>query len=221
MESTLHRQLKELYAGHPDQIEARCGRFRIDVMTDTELIEIQHGSLSAIRTKVKQLLRHHCVVVVKPIIVRKTLVKLERRGGKATSLRTSPRIGQLLDLFRELVYFTRVFPAKNLRLEVPLVDVEEWRFPGHGRRRWRRRHDYEIQEQKLITVRQIHKFQTAGDLWDAISVNLPCPFHTGDLARLTESQRRVAQQIVYCLRNMGAAKTVGKRGNALLYERCA
>ncbi len=119
MESTLHRQLKELYASHPDQIEARCGRFRIDVMTDNELIEIQHGSLSAIRSKVKLLLRHHCVVVVKPIIVRKTLVKLDSRGGKATSMRTSPKIGQLLDLFRELVYFTRVFPAKTYAWKFP------------------------------------------------------------------------------------------------------
>ena len=67
MESTLHRQLKALYASHPDQMEVRFGRFRIDVKTDNELIEIQHGSLSAIQAKVQLLLKQFAVVVVKPI----------------------------------------------------------------------------------------------------------------------------------------------------------
>ena len=39
------------------------------------------------------------------------------------------------DLFDDLVHFTRVFPHRRLTLEVPLVDIEEWRYPGHGRRR--------------------------------------------------------------------------------------
>jgi hypothetical protein len=221
MEFTLHRQLKELYASRPDQIEVRVGRFRIDVMTDNELIEIQHGSLSAIRTKVKQLLKDFSVVVVKPIIVRKTLIKLDRRGGEAAGKRMSPKTGRLLDLFHELTYFTQVFPANNLRLEVPLIDVEEWRFPGCGRRRWKRQNDYVVQDQKLIAVRQIHRFRTGGDLWDLVPGDLPCPFHTRDLADLAESPRQLAQRIVYCLRNMGAARTVGKQGNAILYERCA
>ena len=45
----------------------------------------------------------------------------------------------MLDLFEELVHFTRVFPHPRLTLEVVLVEIEEWRYPGHGRRRrWRR-----------------------------------------------------------------------------------
>src|SRR5262245_28655873 len=98
MESTLHRQLKERYASRTDQIEARCGRYRIDVMTDNELIEIQHGSLSAIRTKVQHLLKDFSVVVVKPIIVRRRLIGLDRRGGNVISNRMSPTTGTLLDL---------------------------------------------------------------------------------------------------------------------------
>ena len=44
----------------------------------------------------------------------------------------------LIDLFAELVYFTQLFPNPNLTIDAPLVDVEEWRYPGHGRRRrWR------------------------------------------------------------------------------------
>ena len=30
------------------------------------------------------------------------------------------------------VHFTRVFPHRRLTLEVVLIEIEEWRYPGHG-----------------------------------------------------------------------------------------
>ena len=53
MESSLHRQLKELYAPSPEHREVVWDRWRIDAVRDNELIEIQHGSLSAIRDKIR------------------------------------------------------------------------------------------------------------------------------------------------------------------------
>ena len=138
METSLHRDLKTLYAGQNAQFEVPLGGYRIDVMSGSRLVEIQHGSLAAIRDKVKTLLNDHYVVVVKPIVVQKLLVKRACKDGPVTGRRVSPKRGTLLDLFDELIHFTRVFPHKRLTLEVPLVDIEEWRYPGHGRRRrWR------------------------------------------------------------------------------------
>jgi hypothetical protein len=59
------------------------------------------------------------VLVVKPIIARKHLIKLRRAGGKEVSRRRSPKQRTLLDVFDELVHFTRVFPHRRLTLEVP------------------------------------------------------------------------------------------------------
>ncbi len=42
-------RLKEVYAGQGARLEAPLGDYRIDVVCDGELIEIQHGSLGAIR----------------------------------------------------------------------------------------------------------------------------------------------------------------------------
>ena len=52
-ETSLHRDLKALYAGdgHAARREVRWGDYRIDVVTADELVEIQHGSLAAIRGK--------------------------------------------------------------------------------------------------------------------------------------------------------------------------
>ena len=60
------------------------------------------------------------MLVVKPIVARKHLVKQHRAGGKVDSRRRSPKQGTVLDLFEELVHFTRVFPHRRLTLEVPL-----------------------------------------------------------------------------------------------------
>ena len=73
METSLHRQLKDVYADPGARLEAPLGNYRIDVVRDGELIEIQHGSLAAIRDKVRDLLRDHRVLVVKPIVRRKQL----------------------------------------------------------------------------------------------------------------------------------------------------
>ena len=135
------------------------------------------------------------------------------------SNRLSPKRGTLLNLFDELVYFTRVFPHRNLTLEVPLVDIEELRYPGHGRRRRRRASDQVVEDQRLVQVRKVHRFSTARQLTRLLPRSLPTPFHTGHVAEKLEIDRWIAQRIVYCLRKMGAVEHVGKAGNALLYRR--
>jgi hypothetical protein len=129
-------------------------------------------------------------------------------------------VGKELDLFHELVYFTRVFPHPNLTIELPLVDIEEWRYPGHGRRRrWKwRATDFQVEDQRLAEIHATHRFRTAADLLRLIPVGLPQPFHTGELATALGVQRWIAQRIAYCLHKTGAAVDRGKTGNARLYE---
>ncbi len=223
METSLHRQLKLVYAEEAAdaQIEQTLGRYRIDVVRNGELIEIQHGSLAAIRTKISNLLKKHRVRVVKPIVVRKRLIKQARRGGKVISRRLSPKKGTILDLFHELIYFTRVFPHVNLLLEAPLVEVEEWRFPGHGRRRRHRQGDQQVEDQKLVQIERAYNFRTAADLLQLMPPDLPSEFDTAQLAAGLDIDRSVAQRIAYCLRHMGAFDEVGKQGNARLYRASA
>jgi hypothetical protein len=218
METSLHRQLKAIYAKEDAQTEVPVGRYRIDAVVDDLLIEVQHASLSSIRDKVRDLLREHRVLIVKPIIARKQLVKRARKNGRVVDRRRSPKQGTMLDLFDELVYFTRVFPHENLMLDVPLVDIEEWRYPGHGRRRRRRDNDFVVEDQQLVALRQLQRFQTAADLVGLLPSGLPKPFHTGHLASALGMERWVAQRIAYCLRKMGAVDEVGKQGNARLYD---
>lgn len=218
METTLHQQLKSLYAGEEGETEVKLGRYRIDAVKDGLLIEIQHGGLSAIRDKIRTLTKRYDVLVVKPIVARKRIVKHKSEGGPVVSSRWSPKRGGVLDLFHDLVHFTRAFPHKRLTLEAPLVEVEEHRYPGHGRRRRWRKNDFVVEDQHLVRVVQTHRFRTKADLLRLLPASLPTPFDTGDLAAGLEVDRWVAQRIAYALREMNALKQVGKRGNTLLYQ---
>ena len=218
METSLHRQLKERYAAAGGLTEQRLGRYRIDVVRGQQLVEIQLSSLSSIRDKIRTLLKKHDVLVVKPIIVSKHLVKRKREGGNIVSRRRSPKTRTLLDIFEELVHFTRVFPHKRLTLEVLLVEIEEWRYPGHGRRRRYRNNDHEVEDQHLLEVHGVHEFRTATDLCRMLPTGLPRPFHTGQLAEGLSVERWIAQRMAYCLRHTGAIKQVGKLRGAWLYE---
>lgn len=218
METSLHRCLKTHYAQPGAKYEAKLGSYRIDVLNPDELVEIQHGSLAAIRGKILHLLREHRVRVVKPLIARKTIVRLASRDGIEVSRRQSPKRESLFDLFAELVYFRTVFPHPQLTLDVALVEMEETRFPGHGRRRRWRRDDFVVNDQRLVRVLEMKSFGCVSDLVQLLPNDLPARWHTGHLASGANISRADAQRVAYCLRHMQGIREVGKQGNARLYS---
>ncbi|MEZ6093554.1 MAG: hypothetical protein R3C03_04850 [Pirellulaceae bacterium] len=218
METSLHKQLKQAFAEDGAETEVRLGRFRIDVVNGERLVEIQHSSLAAIRDKTATLLKKHQVDIVKPIVARKRIVRLDSPEGRPVSERWSPRRRTLFNIFDELLHFTRVFPHTNLRLIVPLVEIVETRYPGHGRRRRWRESDFVVADQNLLSILETSYFQSTDDLNSLLPAALPRVFDTADLARETGLNRGESQRIAYVLRKTGAAIQVGKAGNRLLYE---
>ena len=219
METTLHRQLKEHFCEPGARIEVPLGRYRIDVVNGDRLVEIQRSGLAAIRDKVNKLVCDgYQVDVVKPLVARKRLVKLTSIDGIVKSRRWSPLKATMLDVFDELLYFTRVFPHPNLRMLIPLVDVEEIRYPGHGRRRRKRKNDFEVKDRLMLDIHETRIFKSVMDLQELLPDDLPKKFDTSELAAGLGVPRHQAQRIGYVLRKTGVAKEVGKRGNAILYR---
>ncbi len=217
METSVHRQLKEHFCPPDSQQEVKFGRYRIDVVDGDRLIEIQHSSLSAIRNKIANLVKSHQVDVIKPIILRKKLINLSRRNGKVISERFSPRRGGFLDLFDELLYFTRIFPNPNLRIITPLIEVEEIRYPGHGRRRWKRSGDFIIKDRLLTEIIDTQIYQYSHDLHRHLP-KLDHRFDTRQIAEALNIKRFQAQRMAYVMRHTGSIQSVGKNGNAFIYQ---
>lgn len=217
METTLHRQLKEHYAGDASCREVRIDNFRIDAVADGKLIEIQSAPLGAIRDKVRRLLTRHDVLVVKPLAARKTLVKLKSAGGAVASTRRSPRRETVYYMFLELVHFVPVFPHPRLTLDVLLTEQEEHRVPARQRRR--RSKNYRVLDRRLVHVVESRRFDTAGDLAKLLPEDLPASFTTLDLAEQLNVPRWLAQKMAYCLRRIEAIEDVGVFQRSRLYER--
>lgn len=224
METSLHRMLKAYYAVSPDQTEIRIGKFRIDAIDDQgRLVEVQHAGLSSIRSKISQLLPDHSIRIIKPIIANKWIATLDegklRRASAPQPVRRrkSPKRGHQLDIFFELVHFTKVFPHPNLTIEVPFIDIEETRIPRKNRR-WKSK-QYKTMDQTVLQIgHSIHLNQPA-DLLSLIEVPpLTATFDTAMLAKWIDRPRWFAQKVAYVLHQCGATKEVGRSGNTRNYQ---
>lgn len=221
METSLHQSLKRLYAESEAATEVKLGAYRIDAISGDQLIEIQFASLSSIRDKIRALVKTSKVKVVKPIVAQRTIIRQQTDDGPITSRRKSPKQGHPLDIFDELIYWTRVFPHPNLILEVPLVSVEEWRLPPEAASKRRRRYKpkHKVKDVVLQSVLESTTFTSSDDLLALSRIRrLPQPFDTADLAAVIDRPRWIAQRITYVLRKIGAIQEAGKKGNAITYE---
>ena len=128
----------------------------------------------------------------------------------------SPKRGNILDLFEELIYFTRVFPHPNLVLEVPMVHVEQFRMPAKKRRRrWSK--DYQVHDVQLEKIEERYEFREPSDLLKLLNLSAEDAFNTADLAKAIDRPRWVAQKIAYVLRNVGAIETSSRNRAGIQY----
>ena len=216
MATQLHQQLKEHYVSNIERHEVEVDGFRIDAVDGRgRLIEIQCASLSAIRDKIRQLLKTHQVIVAKPLAARKKITTLHRRGGEVIRSRYSPARQTLAYVFKELVHFG-VFPHPRLQLDVLLTEQEEVRIPPHERSSWRK--SYSVEERLLVSVQKHLKLKTPADLWKALDVTLPKQFTTSDLVDVSGMPRWLAQKAAFCFRRMDFFDVCGKEGNAIIYR---
>jgi len=207
MEHSLHQELKRYYAGPHCSLEIVIDGFRVDAVSHGWLIEIQQGPLVAIRKKIQALVQSYPLLLVKPVVVEKHIVRLSRHGGPVVARRRSPKRGQPWEVFHDLVHLTKVFPHPNLRIDVALVDIEETRYPG-PRQRWG--HDgYRLADRRLLGLRETISLNTAADLRQLLP-EIPEPFDSRDLAEILNAPRWMAQRIAYTLRECGAVQTISR-----------
>lgn len=218
METSLHQQLKLHYAPDASQTEVVLGRYRIDAVRDDELIEVQCASLSAIKTKINTLLDRHTVRVVKPIILRTRIAKKKSPKGEITSRRMSPKRGDPLDVFEDLIYFTSVFPHDNLILELALIHVQQIRIPSRRyRRRWQK--DYQVADVQLEQIESTVELRSAADLRSLVGIDPKADsFTTEDIASVTGRPRWFAQKIAYVLKHTKAIEPIGRTRAGIIYR---
>lgn len=220
-EKSLHAALKSWYAQPGDLLEAPLAGYHIDILRPTDalpqLIEIQTGNFSSIKTKLWTLLPQYAVRLVYPVPLERQILLIDSETGELLSRRKSPRRGRLEDVFRELVSLTDALTHPHFTLEVLLVKDEELRV-NDGRGSWRRKRQ-SIHDRRLLDVADRRVFRHLADWCALLPDGLPEPFTVSDLAGLAKLQRPLAGKMLYCLRAAGVVQRTGKQGRAYLYRR--
>ncbi len=214
-EKSLHAGIKEWYGRSTDQFEVKVDGFVIDIVRGEQLIEIQTRHFGAMKRKLKRLLDHHSVLLLHPIAQEKWIVR-QTAVGDPISRRKSPKKGQPLDLFSELMRIPHLLPHPNLTVGAVLTRQEEiWRDDGQGS--WRRK-GWSLYDHHLLDVVGMVTFATPSHLLTLLPPDLPQPFTNRQLAQATSLRANLAQRITYTLSRCGVLEQCGKEGRAYLYQ---
>jgi len=215
-ETSLHAALKAWYARPGDELEAKVAGYFIDLRRGDTLIEIQTRNFSALKHKLTRLLEGYRVQLVHPVAREKYIVR-QGKKGQTLSRRKSPKRGQAVALFDELVSIAELAANPRFSLEIVLTREEEISREGRGGS-WRRR-GWKVVDRRLLDVLDQVDFNNPSDYAAFLPATLPAAFTTRDLAEQSGCPLYLAQKMVYCLRRMGALEVVGKRRNAPIYKR--
>ena len=216
-EGALHAQLKAWYQRPGDRLEQVVGAHVVDLVRGETLVEFQTGGFSPLRRKLDLLSGPYRVRLVAPVPVSRQIVRLSDEG-EVLSSRRSPRRGRLEDVFARLVSIPALLCRPEFELEVLLTHQEELRVHRPGRAF--RRRGWIVTGRRLVSVESSHRLAGPADAARLLPAGLPERFDTAELAAASGIERRLAQQMTYCLRAMGVLEPAGKRGGALLHRAC-
>jgi hypothetical protein len=214
-ESSLHAAIKQQLRRPEDRLEIPVAGYMIDLVRGTTLVEVQTGSFHQIRPKLENLLQEHIVEVVYPITQDKWIVRVSSEG-ELIRRRKSPKHGQWMDAFAELVYITDWITHPNFRLTLLKIQEEEiWRDDGEGS--WRRRY-WSIADRRLLEITDTLPLSEPDDYARLLTADLKVPFTTRELSDACGCRIRLAQQAAYTLFHAGMLKRDGRRGRSHLYH---
>lgn len=214
-ESSLHKELKLHYAKKGFIPEEKVLGFVVDLKKDDKIIEIQTGNFSSLRKKLNLLLPEHQICVVYPIALEKWIVRLSEEG-EVLSKRRSPKKGEYVQVFNELVYLTDLLLHPHLMLELVLINEEEIRLED-GKGSWRRK-GVSIKDHNLLEIKEKQRLTTVNDYLSFLPKDLPEVFTNKDISAGSNYPINLTRKMTYTLKNMQLIEIIGKRQRERLYQ---
>jgi hypothetical protein len=216
-EGPLHAELKRRMAVPGDRFEVRVDGYVIDlVRAGGELVEIQTGGFSPLRTKLDALLDRHAMRIVHPVPAIRRIVRVDEEG-EVLSSRSSPKRPTAAVIFEGLVSFPTLLSHPNLTIEVLLCREDHVRKPEPKRGR---RYMRDPGERRLLEILERVELTCPADA-AALVPAFEEPFTTRELAAAMKVPLPLAQKAAACLRALGVLEPAGRRGRAPLHTAAA
>ena len=224
-ETSLHRELKEIYAQkHKGNTEIEIENYICDIVCsdkNSTIIEIQTSNLSKLTKKIEKLTKFHKVKLIYPLATT-TYLQRQDETGKILSKRKSPKKKNIYSIFGELFSLYKLFDNKNFSLSILLCEIciEKIVFenPVQTPNKTRRfRKNWLTKDKKLISIKEEIVLKTKKDLQDLIPKEIPENFSSKDLKN-TEIKNE-ANKMIWVLRKANLIEQVDKKGNLIIYKK--
>jgi len=215
-ESSLHASLKQFYLQEGGFSEWWLDGYWIDVFKQGQLIEIQTGNFSSLRSKLDSLLNDYPIQLVYPVARQKYIVMKDPHWNFMWR-RKSPKFGRFEEIFNQLVYIIKYVKNPNFSLEILITSEEELR-RDDGLGSWRRR-GVSIIDRRLIGVLDRWLLLDPGDYARFLDPLGDRKFTNLELAAELKISRRLAGKMTYCLTQLGLISCIEKRKNAYVFQR--
>ena len=150
-EKRLHRILKSTFCQREDCFEVKVGKYIADIAIDDKIIEIQCSPLRLLRKKLEYYLEEtdYTVLVVHPIIVKRTIIRAERESGEILRVRTSPKKIDEWNVLANMYSVADLFASDRISLQIMFIEAEEYRYSEAVRYRKKGKYDSELFPTKL------------------------------------------------------------------------
>ena len=151
-EKRLHRILKHTFCERDDCFEVKIGRYIADIAVGDRIIEIQCGQFAPLRKKIEYYLENteYSVLIVHPVIAKRTIIRAQRETGEVLRVRTSPKRPNEWNVLARLDPIADLLKSDRVSLQIMLIEAEEYRYSEAVRYRKEGKYDSELFPTKLI-----------------------------------------------------------------------
>ena len=215
-EKTVHAILKDYYAPDRDMQEIPINGYVADIYTGSEIIEIQTANFNKIRSKLDSFLPEYPVTLVYPIPHIKWLSWMDEETGECSALRKSPVKGNVYKAFFELYKIKSYLKHPNLRICIPLLDIEEYRLLN-GWSADKKKGSCRFDRIPVALAEEI-RFERIEDYVQLIPYELSEPFTVSEFAKAVKIKKAEAGKVLHILHYLTVITHCGKKGNAYLYR---
>ncbi len=215
-EKSVHAIFKNYYEPDEDKQEIPIENFIADIYNGREIIEIQTRQMNKMRDKLSAFLPLCPVTIVHPVPRQKWLIWIDEESGEMSTRRKSPRCGNPYDAFPELYKIKMFLKHPNLRIQIAMMDVEEYRLlNGWSRDKKKGSSRYDRIPLKLTEVVAIERPE---DYLQFVPASLEEAFTTRDFAKEAHISQGLAGTVLNILNYAEVIERVGKKGNYYLYQ---
>lgn len=188
------------------------------VRANGELVEVQTGHLSQLKSKALELAASgYRLRIVYPVSAERQLRRLDPATGALISARKSPKRDDMYRIFDELVRAPELVAARNITLEILIVKSVETKIRD-GSGSWWRKGDRTV-DKELVEIISSSSFGTKDQWLSFIPKNLPMPWTSMSLGAALGISPERARKILYSFCRAGLLVESGKEGRYKAYKK--